>query len=89
LSGRDVSAQRSAEILHVLAQAADAGRVIHDVHHVRVRETGQGLVVNYHCRADQTLTVDEVHAAVDQLDRKLRQTMPHVSRVVGHAEPLR
>ncbi len=89
LSGRDVSAQRGGEILQVLAQAAETGRVIHDVHHVRVRETGQGLVVNYHCRADQTLTVDEVHAAVDQLDRKLRQTMTQVSRVVGHAEPLR
>jgi hypothetical protein len=57
------------------------------VHDVRVRETLSGLVVNYHCRADQSLTVDQVHEAVDKLDRRARLAEPAISRIVGHAEP--
>jgi hypothetical protein len=30
-----------------------------------------------------------VHEAVDDLDHKLRADVPGVTRVVGHAEPLR
>ena len=76
-------------IAHVLTQAAASEGIISDVHNVRVRETSSGLVINYHCRAAQTLSVDEVHTAVDHLDRRLRQSIPNVARVVGHAEPLR
>ena len=88
LTGRDVTLQGGSAIANVLAQAALAEGVISDVHNVRVRETASGLVINYHCRAAHTLSVDEVHTAVDQLDRRLRQSIPNVARVVGHAEPL-
>jgi len=89
LTGRDVTQESGAAIAHVLAQAAASEGIISDVHNVRVRETSSGLVINYHCRAAQTLSVDEVHTAVDHLDRRLRQSIPNVARVVGHAEPLR
>ncbi len=88
LSGRDATAEQVKSIEAVLAQAAQDGGVISDVHHVRVRETPSGLVVNYHCRADQSLTVDQVHDAVDQLDRHARHAEPAISRIVGHAEPV-
>ena len=73
----------------VLIEAAREGGVISDVHHVRVRETANGLVVNYHCRADQALTVDQVHDAVDELDRRARRADATISRIVGHAEPVK
>mgnify|MGYP006266882887 CR=1 FL=1 len=89
LAGRDVTQEGGSAIAAVLAQAAASEGIISDVHNVRVRETASGLVINYHCRASQDLSVDEVHTAVDHLDRRLRQSIPNVARVVGHAEPLR
>ena len=87
LSGRDAPLEKAQAIEAVLAEAARDGGVISDVHDVRVRETLSGLVVNYHCRADQSLTVDQVHEAVDKLDRRARLAEPAISRIVGHAEP--
>jgi cation diffusion facilitator family transporter len=58
-----------------------------DVHDVRVRETAEGLIVNYHCHVDPALSVDAVHAVVDELDRRVREQFPTILRIVGHAEP--
>ncbi|PZO03868.1 MAG: cation transporter [Hyphomicrobiales bacterium] len=60
---------------------------IHDIHSVRVRQTQNGLVVNYHCRVDPALDVASVHAAVDQIERAVRIARPQVCRLVSHAEP--
>ncbi|MEZ5839036.1 MAG: cation diffusion facilitator family transporter [Hyphomicrobiales bacterium] len=62
---------------------------ITDVHHLRARATGDGLIVNFHCRIDPALSVAEVHDAVDGLERQIRARWPDIHRVVGHAEPLR
>jgi divalent metal cation (Fe/Co/Zn/Cd) transporter len=55
---------------------------------VRVRETRNGLVVNYHCRAEGALDVAAVHNAVDAIERAVRQARPDVCRLVSHAEPV-
>ena len=89
LAGQDVSDTRGEEMTRILAEAARDGGVISDVHDVRVRQTASGLVVNYHCHAPETLSVDAVHEAVDGLDHRLRRNIAEVTRVVGHAEPLR
>jgi cation diffusion facilitator family transporter len=60
---------------------------VHDVHDVRVRGTADGLVVNYHCRADDLLTVEAAHEAVDAIERRLREEFPTILRVAGHSEP--
>jgi divalent metal cation (Fe/Co/Zn/Cd) transporter len=60
---------------------------LRDVHDVRVRETPNGLVVNFHCRAEPALTVDATHRAVDDLERRLREARKDVHRAIGHAEP--
>jgi divalent metal cation (Fe/Co/Zn/Cd) transporter len=57
------------------------------VHDVRVRETTDGEIVNFHGYADPSLTVSEVHEKVDELERALRQRFPSIKRVIGHAEP--
>jgi divalent metal cation (Fe/Co/Zn/Cd) transporter len=62
---------------------------IRNVHSVRVRATPDGMVVNYHCRLNPHLTVSEVHARVDELDRKMRDAFRNIVRIVGHAEPMR
>ncbi len=69
------------------ARAAETGGPIRDIHSVRVRETRNGLVVNYHCRADAALHVAAVHLAVDRIERAVREARPDVCRLVSHAEP--
>jgi divalent metal cation (Fe/Co/Zn/Cd) transporter len=61
--------------------------LVGQIHDVRVRETADGEIVNFHCRVDPSLTVHEVHEKVDAVERALRQRFPTVQRVIGHAEP--
>ena len=68
-------------------EAAGLDGPIHDIHSVRVRQTPNGLVVNYHCRVDPALDVAAVHAAVDEIERAVRIARPQVCRLVSHAEP--
>ncbi len=89
LAGEDVGADLSVAIAASLARRATEGVVVDDVHDVRVRQTPAGLVVNYHCRVDADLSVDDVHAGVDKLDRKVRADFASITRIVGHAEPRR
>ena len=60
-----------------------------DVHDVRVRETADGEIVNFHAIVDPALTVTDVHAKIDELERALRMRFPSIRRVIGHAEPQR
>jgi cation diffusion facilitator family transporter len=88
LDGREADAETVARIALALAAKATATSAIRGVHSVRVRETAAGLVVNYHCRADPSLNVADVHDQVDMLDRLVREDHPDICRMVGHAEPL-
>jgi cation diffusion facilitator family transporter len=72
-----------------LSEEAEATGVLTEVHDVRVRSSSRGLVVNYHCRADGALDVAAVHAAVDRVERAVRQKRPDIARIVGHAEPVK
>ena len=72
-----------------LAEIAAEGGMIRDVHNVRVRETDEGEIVNFHCRVDPALTVQAVHEKVDEVERALRRRSPSIKRVIGHAEPRR
>ncbi|MGH6684821.1 MAG: cation transporter dimerization domain-containing protein, partial [Pseudolabrys sp.] len=72
-----------------LAELAAGGRTLRDVHNVRVRETDEGEIVNFHCRVDPQLGVQAVHEKVDTLERALRARSPSIKRVIGHAEPAR
>jgi cation diffusion facilitator family transporter len=88
LRARNARPERCEAVARSLTRrASEAGRVS-DIHNVRVRETPAGLVVNYHCRVDPSLSVDEVHEEVDRLDRKLKVDYPAITRIVGHAEPM-
>lgn len=89
VSGRDTSAEVQREIAASLRAIAQDGGPIRDIHDVRVRETPNGLVVNFHCRAASSLSVEAVHRAVDEIERRLSESRRDVQRVIGHAEPTR
>lgn len=87
LIGRDVVAPLAEGIATALDRYSEQAGYIANVHDVRVRETSGGLVVNYHCRVDPIVPVETVHAAVDEVERRVREEYPEILRIVGHAEP--
>ena len=87
LSGRDVGPSLTGEIAAALARHAAESGIITEIHDVRARQTPAGLVVNYHCRVDPVLSVDEVHSGVNALDHEVRADFTAITRIVGHAEP--
>jgi cation diffusion facilitator family transporter len=86
--GADAAPARVAEVRDALIKLADDG-VIRDVHKVRVRDTDAGEIVNFHCRAESSMSVIAVHEHVDEIERALRRAFPTVKRVISHAEPPR
>jgi divalent metal cation (Fe/Co/Zn/Cd) transporter len=89
LSGRDAAVAHVAEIGEALAGLAAGLSGLSEVHDVRVRETADGEIVNFHCRVDPALSVRAVHDLVDGVERGLRRRFPTIARVIGHAEPQR
>jgi cation diffusion facilitator family transporter len=87
LAGRDATPARLAEVREALAALAPEFASLGEVHDVRVRETADGEIVNFHCRVDPALSVSAVHDMVDALERRLRRRFPTIQRVIGHAEP--
>jgi cation diffusion facilitator family transporter len=89
LFGQDASPDKVAGIRSTLEEIAEEIDFVGEVHDVRVRETADGAIVNFHCLVDPTLTVDSAHQRVDEVERALRARWPSIQRVIGHAEPKR
>jgi cation diffusion facilitator family transporter len=87
LSGTDAAPERVDAVREALADLACDGGVLRDIHDVRVRDTKDGEIVNFHCDVDAALRVGDVHERVDELERGLRRRFPEIKRVIGHAEP--
>jgi divalent metal cation (Fe/Co/Zn/Cd) transporter len=88
-SGREAPMERVKAVARSLSELAAQGRGIRDIHNVRVRETDEGEIVNFHCRVDPQLSVQSTHENVDTVERALRAQSPSIKRVIGHAEPTR
>jgi divalent metal cation (Fe/Co/Zn/Cd) transporter len=87
LSGTDAAPARVEEVRAALAALAADGGVLRNVHEVRVRDTPEGEIVNFHCDVDAAMRVDDVHEKVDDVEHALRRRFPAIERVIGHAEP--
>jgi divalent metal cation (Fe/Co/Zn/Cd) transporter len=87
MAGSDASPERTDAVETALAAIAGKLGAVREVHDVRMRETADGDIVNFHCRVDPALSVRNVHEKVDALERGLRNTFPSIKRVIGHAEP--
>jgi cation diffusion facilitator family transporter len=88
-AGREAPPERVRAVELALAEIAAESGMIRDVHDVRVRETDEGEIVNFHGRVDPALSVQAVHEKVDEVERALRGRSPSIKRVIGHAEPQR
>ena len=88
-AGREAPPERVRAVEMALAEIAAESGMIRDVHNVRVRETDEGEIVNFHGRADPALAVQAVHEKIDEVERALRRRSPSIKRVIGHAEPRR
>ena len=88
LSGREASSERVVAVRDALNAIVANIDFVGQIHDVRVRETTNGEIVNFHCRVDQKLAVQAVHEKVDDVERALRRQFPSIKRVIGHAEPL-
>jgi cation diffusion facilitator family transporter len=88
-SGREAPPERVKAVAIALSELAAERQMLRDVHDVRVRETDEGEIVNFHCHVDPSLSVQTVHEKVDALERALRERAPSIKRVIGHAEPMR
>ena len=88
-SGREAPPERVIAVETALAELAAQDRALRNVHDVRVRETDDGEIVNFHCHVDPDMTVQTVHEKVDALERALKQHSSMIKRVIGHAEPMR
>ena len=87
LAGRDAPAPRVVAVRDALNDITASIAFVGEVHDVRVRETAEGEIVNFHCRVDPMLAVQDVHEKVDDVERALRRKFATIKRVIGHAEP--
>jgi divalent metal cation (Fe/Co/Zn/Cd) transporter len=89
LTGKDSDEVTRTHIADALVRHAAAIGEITDIHSVRVRETGHGLIVNYHCRVAPERDVTSVHELVDRLEHDLKSEIKNILRIVSHTEPVR
>jgi len=89
LSGREALPERVVAVEAALRELAAADKALRNIHDVRVRETDDGEIVNFHCHVDPDMTVLAVHDKVDALERALKEHSSLIKRVIGHAEPMR
>lgn len=87
LEGQDVAVPRQQEFEQALYCAAGDSGAGDKIYAVRVRDTGQGLIVYFNYRLPSVMTIDDVHTEVDRVERAIRSDFPMVFRVIGHAEP--
>jgi divalent metal cation (Fe/Co/Zn/Cd) transporter len=87
LAGTDASAERVTAMTTALREIAAQVGLVEDIHEVRVRDTAEGEIVNFHCYTNAAASVHDVHDKVDELERGLRRRFPAIKRVIGHAEP--
>ncbi|HZL32011.1 MAG TPA: cation-efflux pump [Pseudolabrys sp.] len=88
-SGREAPPERVAAVQATLSELAASDRALRNVHNVRVRETDDGEIVNFHCRVDPEMSVQAAHEKVDALERALREHSSLIKRAIGHVEPMR
>jgi cation diffusion facilitator family transporter len=87
LAGTPADASVSARIAESLSRAASQSGKIGTIHNVRVRRTPAGLVVHFHCLGPPDTNVAAVHAAVDEIEQKVKHEIAGIARLIGHAEP--
>lgn len=87
LNGVNCADEDIARMTRLLEGLAQQRGDVREIHNVRARRSGEGVIVNFHCRMAPSTRVDLAHLAIDDIERGLRNLWPDVRRVVGHVEP--
>ena len=87
LDGADLDRMATESIKNTLDRAASARGDVDEIHSVRARRTAEGVIVNFHCRVAPTMSVADMHVAIDDIERAVRSERPDIRRAIGHAEP--
>jgi cation diffusion facilitator family transporter len=88
INGQIASKIITARIEKALFKFSAIEKQMRDVHNIRIREAEGGLFVHYHCRFEQKMSVERVHAIIDRVENELQKSYPMIRRVIAHAEPL-
>ncbi len=82
-------AEEEGQVLAALHEFAADGTLRCRPHNVTVHRDEEGeLVVSFHCALDPDTAIAAAHDLTERIERKLRERLPSVGRVVIHAEPL-
>jgi divalent metal cation (Fe/Co/Zn/Cd) transporter len=68
--------------------AALGVRRVREVHNVSVLNVGSGTEVSLHLKLPGDLSLDEAHEIAEEVERAIRESVPEVSSVQTHIEPL-
>ena len=59
--GHETAPERTAQVHDALAEIAAEIELVGEIHDVRVRHSGDGEIVNFHCHVDPAITVSMAH----------------------------
>ena len=71
-----------------LKAAVRSEKALTDIHNLRLRRIGRGLYLHYHCRFKANQSLENCHTVLDRIEGRLMAKIPHLKRVVAHAEPI-
>jgi divalent metal cation (Fe/Co/Zn/Cd) transporter len=57
-------------------------------HQVNLRREENTLFISAHCAMLGAMPIQQAHAIAEDMERRLRATIPHLGRVVIHVEPV-
>ncbi len=87
LSGTDAAAIRVTEITKALQEIAATHGYLKEIHEVRVRETAEGEIVNFHCYNGSRRQRSPRPRSGRRGRTRFAPAFPTIKRVVSHAEP--
>ncbi|CAA7617371.1 Cation diffusion facilitator family transporter [Candidatus Terasakiella magnetica] len=87
-SGALPPGERLTEVEQALNAAARVDSLVSSVHRLEVQDREDGLYVSFHCLFPDHASIGRVHHATARLEHRLRDSVPGISRVVVHAEPV-
>lgn len=73
--------------LESMRQIAASIPGIKDVHKLRTRRVGHGILLDLHVLVDKNMTVEDGHRLCEQASALIRKKMPRVLDVLTHLEP--
>ncbi len=84
--GTDVT-RRAASLLTLVERIAGEMEAIQDCHDLSVQRVGEELHLSLHCTFAPDSHLQQVHFAMEMLERRLRDEVPRLGNIIIHPEP--